>query len=134
MAVILRNDHGAIAVNKSVIEHMLVEDLLEMSDSVMLCNKKGKLIKDRPTPFIDPDYYDAVDIAENKGSTSIKIYVLLRKGVKAADASDSIFDMTERIYELLRLQLPSSISVKIRGILKDDATERRSIDIVRNNG
>lgn len=133
MAVILRNDHGAIAVNKNAIEHLLVEELLNMSDKVLLCTKKGKLIKDRPTPFIDPDFYDAVDIAESKGNTSIKVYVLLKKGVRAAEAAEKIFDMTEDIYVLLRLRLPNSISVKVRGIIEDGETEKRSIDIVRNN-
>ncbi|MBQ6314312.1 MAG: hypothetical protein IJI11_01770 [Mogibacterium sp.] len=62
MSVILRNEHGAIAVNKGVIERMIIEDLLEMSDTVILCSKKGKPIKDNPNRVLDPDYFDAIEV------------------------------------------------------------------------
>ena len=40
MSVIVRNDFGAVAVNKDAIERMIIEDLLGMSGAVLLCNKK----------------------------------------------------------------------------------------------
>ena len=73
MSVILRNDFGAVAVNKGVLERMIIEDMLAMSDVLLLCNKKGKPIKDKPAPFIDPDYYDAVDVSEKKGRVTVKV-------------------------------------------------------------
>ena len=44
MSVILRNDNGAIAVNKGVIERMIIEDLLDLGEDIILCSKKGKSI------------------------------------------------------------------------------------------
>jgi uncharacterized alkaline shock family protein YloU len=92
MSVIVRNDYGAIAVNKGVIERMIVEDMLSMSDVIMLSNKKGKPIKEKPTPFIDPDYYDAVEVTDKKDQVSVKIYVVVRFGNNISRLADRIFD------------------------------------------
>ena len=66
MSVIVRNSYGAIAVNKGVIVRMIIEDMLSMSSLLMLSNKKGKPIKEKPTPIIDPDYFDAVEVSEKR--------------------------------------------------------------------
>jgi hypothetical protein len=34
---------------------MIIEDMLSMDSFLMLSNKKGKPIKEKPTPIIDPD-------------------------------------------------------------------------------
>jgi uncharacterized alkaline shock family protein YloU len=132
MAVIERNDYGAIAVNKSVIEKLIVEDLLSMSDDILLCNKKGKLIKENPTPFIDPDYYDAVDLSEKKGYIKVKLYLIIRFGSNISETAERLFDMIEKDFEMLRLNRPNMLTMKVRGILSDEIV-KRSIDVVRNN-
>lgn len=133
MSVILRNDYGAIAVNKSVIEKMIIEDMLSLSDSVLLCNKKGKVIKEKPTPFIDPDYYDAVDISDKKGHFRVIIYVILNEGVSASSAAEDVFRMIESDFEMLRLEKPDFISLKTRGVMSGGEVVRKSVEVVRNN-
>ena len=133
--MITRNDFGAIAVNKIVIERMIIEDMLGMDGLLMLSNKKGKPIKDKPTPFIDPDYFDAVEVSEKKGEVRVKIYVVVRYGTNISEIADRVMDSVESDFKMLRLGMPRSISVKVRGIdgLVGDEIVKRNIDIVRNN-
>ena len=135
MSVIVRNSYGAIAVNKVVIERMIIEDMLGMDSVVMLSNKKGKPIKENPTPIIDPDYYDAVDVSEKKDQVKVTIYIVVKKKNNISATADRIFEAVESDFEMLRLSKPSSISVKVRGIEEPLNGEivKRNIDIVRNN-
>lgn len=133
MSVIERNEYGAVAVNKSVIEKMIIEDLLELSDSLILCNKKGKPIKEKPTPWIDPDQYDAIEVTDKRGEVDVKIYIIARHGSNISKLSDKIFDLIGQTFDLLRLDKPASISVKVRGIMSDELV-KRNIEVVRKNG
>lgn len=133
MSVIERNEYGAVGVNKSVIEKMIIEDLLELSDSLILCNKKGKPIKEKPTPWIDPDQYDAIEVTDKRGEVDVKIYIIARHGSNISKLSDKIFDSIGQTFELLRLDKPSSISVKVRGIMSNELV-KRNIEVVRKNG
>ena len=133
MSVIERNEYGAVAVNKSVIEKMIIEDLLELSDSLILCNKKGKPIKEKPTPWIDPDQYDALEVTDKRGEVDVKIYIIARHGSNISKLSDKIFDSIGQTFDLLRLDKPASISVKVRGIMSDELV-KRNIEVVRKNG
>ena len=132
MSVIVRNEYGAVGVNKSVIEKMIIEDMLSKSDSIILCNKKGKPIKDRPTPWIDPDHYDAVEVTDKRGEVNVKVYIIAKHGSNISKLSDDIFKSIEKSFELLRLGKPESISVKVRGIMSD-VLVKRSIEVVRRN-
>lgn len=134
MSVVVRNSYGAIAVNKGVIERMIIEDMLGMNDVLMLSDKKGRPIKERPTPFIDPDYFDAVEVSDKKGIMKVKVYVIINFGNNISDTADRIFDTVEKDFEMLRLGKPASISVKVRGIagVKNDEIIRRNIDVVRS--
>ena len=135
MSVITRNTYGAVAVNKVVIERMIIEDMLGMDGLLMLSNKKGKPIKEKPTPIIDPDYYDAVEVSEKKGEVNVKIYVVIRYGGNISRIADRIFEAVENDFSMLRLDKPRMISLKIRGItaVNSDEIVKRNIDIVRNN-
>ena len=135
MSVIVRNKYGAIAVNKGVIERMIIEDMLAMADFLVLSDKKGRPIKEKPTPFIDPDYYDAVEVTDKKDQVSVKIYVVVKFGNNISRLADRIFDSVEKDFAMLRLDKPSVISVKVRGIsgIMNDEIVKRTIDIVRNN-
>lgn len=135
MSVITRNDFGAIAVNKVVIERMIIEDMLGMEEFLMLSNKKGKPIKEKPTPIIDPDYFDAVEVSEKKGEVKVKIYVVIKYGSNITATADRIFEAVESDFDMLRLGKPRTISLKIRGItgVTSDEIVKRNIDIVRNN-
>jgi len=132
MSVIARNEYGAVGVNKSVIEKMIIEDVLAMPDSFLLCNKKGKPIKDKPTPWLDPDHYDAIDVTDKRGDVSVKLYVITKTGTNISELSDCIFESVENVFELLRLEKPKTIKVKVKGIM-GDSLEKRSIEVVRNN-
>lgn len=135
MSVIVRNSYGAIAVNKGVIERMIIEDMLAMSSVVMLSNKKGKPIKEKPTPIIDPDYFDAVEVSEKKDQINVKIYIVVKNGKNISKTADLIFEAVEKDFEMLRLDKPYSISVKVRGIAGEmnGVIVKRNIDIVRNS-
>ncbi len=135
MSVITRNSYGAVAVNKVVLERMIIEDMLGMDAFLMLSNKKGRPIKEKPTPIIDPDYYDAVDVNEKKGEVKVKIYVVIKYGSNISKTADKIFEVIENDFSMLRLDKPRTISVKIRGItgVNSDEIVKRNIDIVRNN-
>lgn len=135
MSVIVRNKYGAIAVNKGVIERMIIEDMLAMADFLVLSDKKGRPIKEKPTPFIDPDYYDAVDVSDKKGEVIVKLYIVTRHGANISDLAEKIFESVENDFEMLRLEKPNQISVKVRGIagVMNDEIVKRNIDIVRNN-
>lgn len=135
MSVITRNSYGAVAVNKVVIERMIIEDMLGMDAFLMLSNKKGRPIKEKPTPIIDPDYYDAVDVNEKKGEVKVKIYVVIKYGSNISKTADRIFEVIENDFSMLRLDKPRTISIKIRGItgVNSDEIVKRNIDIVRNN-
>lgn len=135
MSVILRNKYGAIAVNKGVIERMIIEDMLGMDELLVLSDKKGRPIKEKPTPFIDPDYYDAVDVSDKKGEVKVKLYIVTKYGTNISDLAEKIFESVENDFEMLRLEKPNKISVKVRGIsgIMNDEIVKRNIDIVRNN-
>ena len=135
MSVIVRNKYGAIAVNKGVIERMIIEDMLAMADFLVLSDKKGRPIKEKPTPFIDPDYYDAVDVSDKKGEVKVKLYIVTRHGANISDLAEKIFESVENDFEMLRLEKPNQIIVKVRGIagVMNDEIVKRNIDIVRNN-
>lgn len=135
MSVIVRNSYGAIAVNKAVIVRMIIEDMLSMSSVLMLSTKKGKPIKEKPTPIIDPDYYDAVEVSENKDQVKVKIYIVVKKNKNISETADRIFETVEKAFEMLRLDKPASISVKVRGIegSMNGVIVKRNIDIVRNH-
>ena len=135
MSVIVRNSYGAIAVNKGVIERMIIEDMLGMGSFLMLSNKKGKPIKEKPTPIIDPDYYDAVEVSEKKDQVRVKIYIVVKNGKNISETADKIFEAVENDFEMLRLGKPADITVKVRGIAGEmnGVIAKRNIDIVRNN-
>jgi uncharacterized alkaline shock family protein YloU len=134
MSVIVRNSYGAIAVNKGVIERMIIEDMLGMDSFLMLSNKKGKPIKEKPTPIIDPDYYDAVEVSEKKDQVRVKIYIVVKNGKNISETADLVFEAVEKDFEMLRLEKPESISIKIRGIagVMNGVIIKQHIDIVRN--
>ena len=135
MSVIVRNSYGAIAVNKAVIVRMIIEDMLSMSSVLMLSTKKGKPVKEKPTPIIDPDYYDAVEVSEKKDQVKVKIYIVVKKNKNISETADRIFETVEKDFEMLRLDKPASISVKVRGIEgpMNGVIVKRNIDIVRNH-
>ncbi|MBQ6440827.1 MAG: Asp23/Gls24 family envelope stress response protein [Mogibacterium sp.] len=134
MSVIVRNSFGAIAVNKGVIERMIIEDMLRMNSILMLSNKKGKPIKEKPTPIIDPDYFDAVEVSEKKDQIKVKIYIVVKNQKNISETADIIFEAVEKIFDMLRLKKPSDISVKVRGVAGEmnGVIVKRNIDIVRN--
>ena len=139
MSVILRNDYGAIAVNKGVIERMIIDDLLDMGDDVILCSKKGKPIKDKParfydpSRFTDPDYFDAIEVYEKKQQVRVKVFIITPFGSSISELTEEIFDRIENDFAILRLNSPGTITVNIKGVTADDQIIRRNIEVIRKN-
>jgi len=132
MSIIDRNKYGAVGVNKAVIEKMIIEELISMSDSIILCNKKGKPIKEKPTPWIDPDQYDAIDVTDKRGEVNVKINIILKQGHTISQLSDDMFESIEKVFTILRLDKPKSINIKVRGVMSDTLV-KRNIEVVRKN-
>ncbi len=133
MSVILRNDYGAIAVNRGVIEKMIIEDMLSLSEDILLCNKKGKIIKEKPTPFIDPDYFDSIDVSDKKGHVKVAINAVLAEGKSITSVAERIFNMIESDFDILRLSKPDSISIRVRGIKDGDDIIKKNLEVFRTN-
>lgn len=132
MAFITRNKYGAVAVNTRVISKIVVKNLLDMSDYFVLCNKKGKLIKKNPTPFIDPDYYDAVEITDNNKEFSIKIFLIPKLGKNISEMTDTLLEKIEEDFSLINLRKPDKFTISIKGILSRTIT-KRDIEVTRSN-
>lgn len=134
MAVVIRNEFGAIAVNRIVLNKMVIEQLLDMENDLILCNKKGVPIKKNPTPFIDSDYYDAVELTERKNGVRIKIFiiVIINSEKNIADITEQIMDRIEENFELLKLDKPRKISIYVKGIKREEI-DKRNIEVVRRN-
>ena len=113
MSVILRNDYGAIAVNKGVIESMIVEDLLSLGDDIILCSKKGKPVGKNPGRFMDPDYFDAVDIYEKKKASSIKCSRPSSKICFYQTARLTLPDLRQLVHTDAFLTLPLSLILTV---------------------
>lgn len=124
MAIIERNDYGAIAVNNRVLCKMIVGKLLSMSDSLLPCNKKGKIIKNNPTPFIDPDLYDSVEIIEKKANCTVTIYIVAIFGLSISNIANTLMDQVEECFELLKLDKPSEITVAVKGVMAKQLVKR----------
>lgn len=132
MSVILRNDYGAIAVNKGVIARMIVEDLLDMGDDIILCSKKGKPIKDKPARFVDPDYFNAIEVYEKKQQVRVKVFIITQFGANITEITDEIFRRIENDFAILRLDAPGIMTVRIKGVMSDQII-KRNIEVIRKN-
>ncbi len=136
MSVILRNEQGAIAINKGVLEKMIISDLLDMPDSVILCNKKGKQIKVKSSRQPDADLLDCIEIYEKKKVVKIKLFIISIFGHSISNIADNIFSVIENDFELLKLSKPGSISINVKGVVMPDQPEeivKRNIEVVRKN-
>ena len=139
MSVILRNDYGAIAVNKGVIKRMIIDDLLDMGEDIILCSKKGKPIKDKPSRFYDPsrftdpDYFDALEVYEKKQQVRVKVFIITTFGSSISELTDEIFRRIENDFAILKLNNPGIITVNIKGVMSEDQIVRRNSEVIRKN-
>ena len=139
MSVILRNDYGAIAVNKGVIKRMIIDDLLDMGEDIILCSKKGKPIKDKPSRFYDPsrftdpDYFDALEVYEKKQQVRVKVFIITTFGSSISELTDEIFRRIENDFAILKLNNPGIITVNVKGVMSEDQIVRRNIEVIRKN-
>ena len=134
MAVAIRNEFGAIAINRIALNKMIIKQLLDMGNLLILCNKKGIPIKENPTPFIDNDYYDAVEVYEKNRVIKIRIYiiVILKSEKTILDIAEQIMDKIEEDFEMFKLEKPKKISIYVKGVMTD-YINKRNIEIVRRN-
>lgn len=131
MAIIDKNEIGSLVVNNKVLEKIIIEDILRLSNKVLLCDKKGKLIKRKPTPFIDSDYYDAVEVNETtRDGFCIKILLIVVEGFNPNDVANEIFDLIEKEHELLQVAVPDLMTIYCKGIMTSQIN-KRNIEISR---
>lgn len=126
MAVITKNDYGTIAINNKLLSKLVVDELLSMQGMVFLCNKKGRINKKKPTPFIDPDYYDAVEIDEiSQDRISVKVYLVLRFNTNIKKITNRIFDKIEDSFKIFNLASPIEITISYKGIQAETKSKKR---------
>jgi len=132
MSLIKKTDYGLIAINNKAIARMVVDELDSMSDKLLMCNKKGKIVKDSSNPFVDTPM-DSVDIFENKKGTRIRIFIITNIGDSASDIADIIISRVEDIYDMLKIKRPDRIDVCIKGMMADQLI-KKNIEVSRKNG
>ena len=130
MSYISRTDFGSIVINDKVIVKMIIENLLEMQNVVIMCNRKGKAIKDKPTPFIDSDYYDAVEYTETIKKHTVDIYILVKFGESITEITNKIAEETAAIFDEFNLDKPEKINIHIKGLrMSRNRIVKRELDI-----
>lgn len=129
MGQISRNEFGSIAVSDQVLTKMIIDELLDMSDSIILCNKKGRIIKHKPTPFIEPDYNDAVIVTDTIKENSIKIYVIVHFGKSISSVADQLFERIGVIYDNLHHKKPDIVKFRVRGMKTAAGIVKREIEV-----
>ena len=134
MAYIVRNEYGSVVVNDRVIIKMIVEELLKFGDSIILCNRKGKIIKDKPTLFIDSDCFDAVEFLDTIKTNEIRIYMVKHQSVQLNDIISNIYHRVNEIFDSLRITRPQQINIYIKGELTDEGLIRNEIEVQHFNG
>lgn len=133
MAYINRNEFGTIIVNDKVIVDKIVGEILDLSDLIIPCNKKGKIIKSHPTPFIDPDNYDSVEYIDTRKNYRVIIYFIVKFGVSINDVVDEIVKRINGVFNFLNLKTPDDIIISIKGIKTLDNIAKKDIEIIRKN-
>lgn len=129
MGQISRNDYGSIVVNDQVLTNLIIDEMLNMSDSIILCNKKGRIIKDKPTPFIEPDYHDAVIITDTIKENSVKLYVIVVFGKSISSVADELFARIGAIYDSLQHRKPDVVKFRVRGMKTAAGVVKREIEV-----
>lgn len=129
MGQISRNEFGSIVVNDQALTKMIIDEILEMSDSIILCNKKGRIIKQKPTPLIEPDYHDAVIVTDTIKENSIKIYVIVHFGKSISGVADELFDRIGAIYDSLHHKKPGIVKFRVRGMKTAAGIVKREIEV-----
>lgn len=116
MSLIQSNELGAIAVNNKVICKLITETMLDMNKQLFPCSKKGKVVKSRPTPIVDADFYDAVEYSESKNFIKIRAYIILVNDEHDASAvAELLTDRIEKIFTTLGIRKPDNITVTVKG-------------------
>lgn len=120
MAIITKNEYGTVAINNKMLSKLVVDELLTMQSIVYMCNKKGKAIKKKPTPFIDPDFYDSVEVKEKASNgLEVTVYLVLRFSTNISKITNRLFDKIENAFEIFNIKQPTTIVISYKGI---DAT------------
>ena len=134
MAYIVRNEYGSVVVNDRVLIKMIVEELLKFDDAIILCNRKSKIIKDKPTLFIDSDYYDAVEYLDTIKANEIRIYMVKPQSVQLNDIIYDIYSRINDIFDGLRVARPQHINIYIKGEMTDEGLIKNETEVQHFNG
>ena len=129
MGQINRTEFGSIVVNDQALTNMIIDEMLEMSDSIILCNKKGRIIKEKPTPLIAPDYHDAVIVTDTIKENSIKLYVIVVFGKSISSVADELFERIGAIYDSLKHKKPDVVKFRVRGMKTAAGIVKRDIEV-----
>lgn len=133
MSLIQSNELGAIAVNNKVICKLITEKMLSMNKQLIPCSKKGKVVKSRPTPLVDADYYDAVEYSESKNFIRVRSYIILVSDEHNASAvAEQLTDNIETIFTTLGIRKPDNITVIVKGVFSKQML-KKDIEFCRIN-
>jgi len=79
--------------------------------------KKVNRLRKKPTPFIDPDYYDSVEVYEKKHVIRVKVYIITRFGSSISDIAEELFNRIETALAEIEIEKPGRITINIKGIM-----------------
>ena len=116
MAQISRNNYGSIVVNDSVIEKLIIDEILDMNGIAIPCNKKARILKDKIAPIIDSEYYDAVNVTDTIKENSVKVYLITMFGESISNICDEIFERIAKVYNSLQVKVPDVAKIYIMGM------------------
>lgn len=133
MANIIKNDYGSVVVNDRVIIKLIIKELLDLGDAVALCNRKGKIIKDKHALFIEADYYDSVEYLDTIKANEVRIYMVKQQSVNISDFVDDLYQRINEIFDRLHVSRPRKINIFIKGEITDDGLVKKEIEVQHNN-
>ncbi|MGO4963495.1 hypothetical protein ACTQ4Z_06835 [Anaerovoracaceae bacterium Sow4_D4] len=118
MATMSKNEYGVISVAGSAITRMIVDNLLSFEDTLLPCNRKGKLL--RKGIFTgNHELGNSVEIREKSEGIHVDIFAVAAVHGTLAGASQQLFSMVEEDFGVLCLEKPAEIRMNIMGFLPE---------------
>jgi hypothetical protein len=131
MAMITKTEYGMVAVNNSVLSKQIVDNILDLKDAILPCNKKGRIIKKGFFTGLN-ELLASVELSEAANRMYIKLYLVLIEGTDGNAACGELFDRIENDFETLCLDKPKEITAVVKGTLSGVLTPS-DLEITRQN-
>ena len=132
MPLIRSNEYGTVSVNNSVLSKLIVDNMLSMSNLLVPCNRRGKVLRRGFFSGFN-EMLNSVEISDNSGNFIVKVYFVLLENSKYEQSAKALFDMIEDDFELLNLDRPIKLIANVKGIIRNQILSKKDTEIVRQN-